>query len=92
MTSNQHERQKHRGRDGRYDKVFPCYRCGKSAGVDYFSGPFVDRADERGEDWSDEMLCLCEPCAKHMWPMTGAECEAEVSDANWGSLPQGRKA
>jgi hypothetical protein len=90
MTYAQNERQRHRRRNGQYDEVFPCYRCGKSAGVDYFSSRYTDTVDEDGRHWGDELLCLCEPCAKHMTPMTGAQCFAEVSRPEWGNLKRGK--
>lgn len=90
MTYEQKERQRHRGRDGRYTEVFPCYRCGKSAGVDYFSGNYVDRDDEDGRHWGDELLCLCGPCAKHMSKMDGTQCAAEIDRPEWGNLPRGK--
>lgn len=90
MTGKQKQRQKHRRRNGQYDQVFPCYRCGKSAGTNYNSGNYTDRDDEDGRHWGDELLCLCEPCAKYMHSMNGAQCFAEVSRPEWGNLPRGR--
>ena len=40
--------------NGRYAKVNPCYACGKSAGVEYFSHPLTDT-----NGWHDAALCLC---------------------------------
>lgn len=50
---------------GRYALVNPCYCCGKSAGVDYFSHPLTDSGD-----WSDIALCLCKRCADATQKMT----------------------
>ena len=92
MNWKQEERQKHRNQDGKYSQVNPCYRCGKSAGADYFSGPYVDRDDETGRKWNDEMLCLCEPCAGYMEQLDVAEIVREVDGASWGRLPRAKKA
>jgi hypothetical protein len=72
-TAKQTERQSTDHRTaGRYAKVNPCYVCGKSAGVDYYS----DRADttgENGEDFGDLGLCLCEKCANKSAAMSDAD-------------------
>jgi hypothetical protein len=57
QTPAQRERQRSKHRNaGRYAKVNPCDRCGRSAGVDYYSDP-------RHEQHGGYGLCLCEPCA-----------------------------
>jgi len=61
-TRKQRSRQEHRDTHGRYEKVNPCYCCGKSAGVDYVSHPMTDRTDPGGRDWGDTALCLCAEC------------------------------
>ena len=66
MTPNQKRRQKFR-KTGRYAKVNPCYVCGKSAGVEYFSHHDTDGAI------GDELLCLCESCYAKLDPIPGPE-------------------
>lgn len=56
MSPKQAERQNHRTR-GAYAKVHPCYVCGVSAGVDYYS----DRRTDTG-DFGDVALVLCKAC------------------------------
>lgn len=94
MTWKQKDRQRGRSADGRYAEHNPCYRCGKSAGSNYFSGPFVDRKDPRGQVWSYEMLCVCEPCGAYLWNLADTgdldRINAEVGGGNWGWLPQGK--
>jgi hypothetical protein len=106
MTGRQRQRQGSRSGDGRYAEHMPCYRCGKSAGEDYCSGPLVDRTDERGRSWGDAMLCLCEPCASYLddlikKPNGLDRIYAEVDGPRWGvgkynpnsfagGLPQGK--
>jgi hypothetical protein len=51
--------------NGRYAKVNPCYACGKSSGVEYFSHPLTDT-----KNWHDAALCLCRKCAKATDHMT----------------------
>lgn len=63
----QRERQTHR-KKGRYAKVNPCYACGKSAGVNYFSHPLTDC-----EDWGDAALVLCRKCSDATQDMTKVE-------------------
>lgn len=61
MTPAQRERQKSEYREnGKYAKVHPCYVCGKSAGVDYFSHQDTDGLI------NDELLCLCGKCMKKL--------------------------
>jgi hypothetical protein len=93
MTWQQRERQKreHRDEEGRYAQVNPCYRCGKSAGADYFSGPYVDRGDPTGRSWGDQMLCTCEPCANYLHKLGPEEIAAEVDSKLWGRLPKGKR-
>ena len=50
---------------GRYAKVNPCYACGKSAGVSYFSHPLTDCGE-----WHDIAICLCKRCADETQEMT----------------------
>lgn len=91
MTTKQRERQKRQHRErGRYAKVNPCYRCGKSAGVDYLSSAHTDTADELGNEWHDIALCLCEPCAVHLAQLTPTAAWADVTHADYGRLPQGK--
>ena len=68
----QQERQKHRDH-GRYAKVNPCYGCGKSAGVDYFSHPLTDCNGSDGKDWGDVALCLCGKCMTATQNMTSVD-------------------
>ena len=57
MSEKQKERQKYQYREnGKYAKVNPCYVCGKSAGVDYYSHHDTDGLI------NDELLCLCKKC------------------------------
>src|SRR3990167_5303137 len=58
----QQQRQKHRSRNGKYDKVNPCYICGKSAGENYFSDQRTDSLDSEGNEWGDQALCLYGRC------------------------------
>jgi hypothetical protein len=44
----QHERQRARSRDGRYNKLNPCEMCGKSVGADYCSVGDENEFDGRG--------------------------------------------
>lgn len=56
MTKNQEAFQDQVERkSGRYAKINPCERCGRSAGVDYFS---LSNCNETGRD-----VCLCKRCA-----------------------------
>lgn len=73
MTSKQRSRQTYRNWDnGKYEKVNPCYGCGKSCGVDYCSHPLTDTGD-----WADIALVLCLKCAHATDEMTDpAEFEA----------------
>lgn len=75
---------------GRYAKVNPCYRCGNSAGVDYWSDARSDRTI-LGYNVGDEALCLCKNCATIMADMTDAEFLAEIQRDDYGKLPQGKK-
>lgn len=90
-SPRQIQRQKHRERTGRYAQVFPCYRCGKSAGEDYasYNG---DAVDVLGNSWHDTALCLCEKCAAHMQMLSPAWAWAEASSPAWGFMPQGKPA
>ncbi len=72
MKPKQRERQRFRER-GRYAKVNPCYVCGKSAGVDYFSHPMTDQTDANGQHWGDLALCLCAACLRATEHMTTVE-------------------
>lgn len=57
-TSAQQARQKEQYREkGKYAKVNPCYVCGKSAGINYWSHHDTDRLI------NDELLVLCGKCA-----------------------------
>lgn len=68
-TDKQRARQGFRNA-GKYAKVNPCYVCGKSAGVDYFSHPMTDRTDANGQHWSDLAICLCGKCYRATEKMT----------------------
>ncbi len=61
------ERQRHRDQ-GKYAAVNPCYACGKSAGVDYYSHPLTDCGD-----WGDLALVLCKKCGEATAEMTRPE-------------------
>lgn len=63
-TEAQQNRQKYRGRDGRYAETYHCYLCNKVVGEDYFSDRRTDTTDLEGNDWGDVALCLCERCSK----------------------------
>lgn len=89
-TRNRKERQAHR-ENGKYAKVNPCYRCGKSAGADYCSVN-ADSSDSIGNNWNDIALCLCEPCATYLQAFTDSDpvgAWAEVNCKQYGQLPQG---
>lgn len=58
MTDAQAECQHHRETNGKYGKVNPCYRCGKSAGATYYSAPHTDQY------YHDIGLVLCKKCAE----------------------------
>lgn len=94
LSSKQRERQSVHYRDnGRYSKTNPCYRCGKSAGVDYFS-VLADTSDSLGNHWSDTALCLCLKCAMYLEELTEKDPAAawsEVTSKEYGTLPQGKK-
>lgn len=63
-TTAQRARQESEHRlKGKYAKVNPCYACGKSAGVNYFSHPLTDSLSPSGRGWHDTALCLCKKCA-----------------------------
>lgn len=83
-TKKQQQRQEYRER-GQYAKVNPCYRCGKSAGVEYESDPRTD------DLVNDEALCLCGPCAQLLVQLPDAEFLIEVARPDYGHLPQGKR-
>jgi hypothetical protein len=90
MTQEQHERQRHRERSGRYSKVNPCYRCGKSAGENYTS-VLDSECDSLGNNWGDSALCLCWPCGGYMAKLTETNPQAawdELQSPKWGKFPQ----
>jgi hypothetical protein len=60
----QADEQKREGTKGRFGKLNPCYGCGKSAGVNYFSHPSTDTISPKGIGWGDLGLCLCPKCAE----------------------------
>jgi len=65
-TSAQNERQKEQYREhGKYAKVNPCYVCGKSAGINYFSHHDTDKTI------NDELLVLCKKCADKLCKFDG---------------------
>lgn len=82
MTPKQHDRQSHRGRDGRYAEVNPCYHCGKSAGVDYCSHYQTDRL------FDDEGLCLCGSCCEFLQGLPDEEALRRLRLSDYGSNPQ----
>lgn len=68
ITKLQLERQKEQYRNkGKYAKVHPCYVCGKSAGINYFSHPDTD------DLINDELLCLCKKCYNNLKHISGKE-------------------
>ena len=83
-TPIQQERQNYRRANGQYAEVNTCYRCGKSAGVDYYSDRRTDNLV------NDEALCLCAKCAKYMDKLSDADFLTEISSANYGKMPQGK--
>jgi hypothetical protein len=91
-SAAERERQGARDRSGRYAEFNPCRRCGRSAGYDYSSGPWVDQDDPDGFLWNDEALCLCESCAAYMIARASepGALRAEVMGGRWGKFPQGR--
>jgi len=90
-TWAQRDRQRSRESDGRYTIHNPCYRCGKSAGTEYYSGKYVDRDDENGRHWGDELLCICRACESYLHKLDLQGLYEEVSNMNWGNLPKGKK-
>lgn len=88
-TPAQRERQKKEHREaGRYAKTNPCQRCSGSAGVSYHS--FNDSVtDSLGNEWRDDALVLCKPCAFHLESLSEAEAWVEHEHKKWGSLPKG---
>ncbi len=93
LTPSQRERQSRQHRsNGKYAKVHPCYRCGKSAGVDYLS-VLCDETDSLGNSWHDRAICLCGKCATYLQNLTEFDPRAawaEVTSNEYGSLPQGK--
>ena len=73
-TQSQIRRQDRKYRDaGRYAKVNPCYRCGRSAGEDY-------QSDRRTDDLvNDEAICLCRPCFVLLDGMSDEQFLAEIA-------------
>lgn len=92
-TPARRERQgeEHR-KSGRYARVNPCQRCGKSAGVDYYS-VLCDQTDSLGNEWHDSAICVCQKCAKYLEDLVESNPEAawmEIKSQDYGSLPQGK--
>ncbi len=89
-SSAQVSRQRQDYRDkGKYSRVNPCYRCGKSAGIDYCS--FLgDDTDACGNHWYDVALCVCEKCWIYLDELTPEAAWAETSSPNWGKFQQGK--
>lgn len=85
MTERQRERQNHRDRAGRY-ATSPCYRCGRSAGVNYLSDRRTDSTDSNGNRWGGRALCLCAPCAEHLDLLDDTAAWAEIIGGAWGKL------
>lgn len=91
LTPKQRERQRHR-EAGKYAAVNPCYRCGKSAGVEYFS-VLCDEIDSLGNGWDDIAICVCQKCSSYLeglLEMNPTEAWADVTDPNYGKHPQGK--
>lgn len=58
MTAAQANRQESRNRKtGKYSKFNPCELCGKSAGYNYCSLPWLDTPPFYGKG-----ICMCEKC------------------------------
>lgn len=87
MTAAQYERQQHRAA-GKYAKVNPCYRCGKSAGVNYYSCRFTDAGDPSPYVWSDLGLVLCRKCCTFT-DKKPDEAFAEIRAGKWANWPAG---
>ena len=69
----QRERQSSEHREsGRYAKVNPCQRCGKSAGVNYYSDHRVDVE----EGFDSVAIVLCKRCATKGESLPSAEALA----------------
>lgn len=90
-TWKQKHRQEYRDR-GRYAAVNPCYACGKSAGVDYFSHHLTDT-----EGWGDEALVLCAKCSDKTKDMVKVEefldykkKFGDAAERAWDKVSQGR--
>ena len=66
ITSAQKERQDYR-ENGKYARVNPCYVCGKSAGVNYYSHQDTDGTI------GDELLILCKKCGAKLGKFPGNE-------------------
>ena len=91
MTPRQRQRQGKQYRDGgKYAKVNACYRCGKSAGIDYSSFN-ADITDSLGNDWNDKALCVCESCCIYLGTLSDVQAWADVNHPDYGKHPQGRK-
>lgn len=83
MTQAQKNRQQHRNRIGQYSQVYPCRRCGKSAGERYFSDRRTDTT-VNGVEVGDFALCLCIPCATILDAMNDTEFVAEITSEGYG--------
>ncbi len=90
-TWKQDVRQSWRSADGRYAETYPCNRCGRSAGVDYYSDRRTDCVLANGRRVDDEALCLCKPCADLLDTLDDVAFEAQLDDPRWGKLPRPRK-
>jgi len=86
-SAAQNERQQNEYRNkGRYSKVNPCYYCGRSAGVDYFSlEPFVGIYGE-----SDCGLVLCKKCIDYLLIFTIDRQRELLLLSAYGTNPQKR--
>ena len=79
----QRERQRPEHRSaGKYAAVYPCYHCGKSAGVNYCSHRETDAA------FNDEGLCLCPRCCEFLESLPNDEALRRLRLANYGANPQ----
>lgn len=83
MTDRQAARQADEYRTkGRYAKVNPCYGCGKSAGISYYSHPLTDVT------WGDCALVLCGKCCDATEHMQTEEEFMEYARAHGGATPR----
>lgn len=90
-AQNARQAREHR-KGGKYAVTNPCFRCGKSAGIDYFS-VLADTTDPLGNSWDDVALCVCQKCAMYLENLVETDPAAAWADVNspsYGSHPQGK--